>query len=316
MKNILITGAGGFVGSHLIELLEKQGGAKVFASVYGEDSWVKENLPEAQIIKSDLTKYEDAEATVLRSNPEVVFHLAALSVVHDSIEKAQSVLVGNTLIQLNLLEAVRRHAPKARIVAVCSANEYGLVEKNGSAIDENTPLKPLNPYAVSKITQEYIALQYHLSHKMDVVILRPFNHTGERQIDSFVVPAFAKQIAEIEKGLKEPVIEVGNLDAVRDFTDVKDMVRAYVLASEKCESGEVYNIGSGQGAIMSEILHSLLRLSKVKIKVMTDPKRMRPSDVPTLVADATKFRKTTGWEPQIPLEVTLNRILEFWRKEV
>jgi len=174
-------------------------------------------------------------------------------------------------------------------------------------------LRPLSPYGVSKVGQDLLGYQYYMSYRMDIVRTRGFNHTGPRRAPVFVCSDFAKQIAEIEKGRREPVICVGNLEAKRDFTDVRDMVRAYFLALEKGESGQVYNICSEKSWSIREVLDLLLGMTEAKISIRRDEARMRPSDVPVLRGDCSRFRKDTGWEPTIPFEQTLRDILEFWR---
>ena len=181
---------------------------------------------------------------------------------------------------------------------------------------ETNPLRPLSPYAVSKVAQDLLAYQYFMSYGLKTVRTRGFNHTGPRRGDVFVTSNFAKQIAEIEKGKKKPVIYVGNLEAKRDFTDVRDMVRAYWLAADKGEAGEVYNIGSGKTMAMKDMLDILLSLSKAKVKVQVDPARLRPSDVPILYSDCRKFVSLTKWKPRIPLEKTFKDLLDYWRERV
>lgn len=315
MKNVLITGAGGFAGSHLLELILESGLYKPYVTTYENSDFLTKLLPTEQIFQGDLTDYQFTEKLIIQSKPDYIFHLAALSIVENSVEKAQLVLTSNLVLQYNLLEAVKNHAPHARFIAVCSANEYGKVEDSEVPISEDAPLRPLNPYAVSKISQEYLSLQYHYSYGLDVVILRPFNHTGERQIDSFVIPSLAKQIAQIELG-RQDSLTIGNLEAVRDFTDVKDMVKAYLLAAEKGVAGEVYNIGSGTGYTVQEILDMLIKLSSKEINIVQDDAKMRPSDVPTLIADNAKFSNLTGWNPEINIQATLERVLNYYREEL
>lgn len=315
MKKILITGAGGFVGSHLIKYLQDNTDYTIYATAYSNNSHATNLLPGSHLFVGDLTDYSYTEKVIMDSQPDIIFHLAALSVVHNSVKKAQKILTSNLILQHNLLEAVKSHSSSTRIVAICSANEYGKVDASDVPIDELTPLKPLNPYAVSKITQEFLSLQYHLAYGMDIVILRPFNHIGERQSDNFAISAFAKQIVSIEKGLQDK-LKVGSLDAIRDFTDVKDMVKAYVLAATKCEPGEIYNIGSGSGVSIQDALSMLIKLSTSKIEIEQDESRMRSSDVPLLIADSSKFTKLTGWKPEILLEKTLERVLNYWREEL
>ena len=189
-----------------------------------------------------------------------------------------------------------------------------MVYEDELPIKESNPLRPLSPYAVSKVAQDMLAYQYFMSYGTDVVITRGFNHEGPRRGPVFVASDFAKQIADIERGLKTPVIHVGNLEARRDFTDVRDMVRAYWLALEKCQGGEVYNICSGKAWRIKDVLEMLLGMTKVKIEVREDPARLRPSDVPVLLGDHSKFTDRTGWKPSIPFEQTLKDMLEFWRR--
>jgi GDP-4-dehydro-6-deoxy-D-mannose reductase len=199
-------------------------------------------------------------------------------------------------------------------VNIGSSEEHGITENQ--KISEETPFNPASPYAVSKLAQDYLGFFYFKSYGIPVVRLRPFNHIGPRQDDSLATSSFAKQIAQIETGVQEPVIFVGNLEAKRDFTDVHDMVRAYFLAAQKCVVGEVYNIGSGQSFSLAKILEILLSFSKVKIKVKVDKNLLRPLEVPNLVCDPKKFVKATGWKPEITLEKTLEDILNYWRNNI
>lgn len=328
-QTILITGGTGFAGSHLVEELLSQGYTKIFVTAYGtEETFVHQLLPADHIIQLDLTDRLATADVIKRVSPTWIFHLAAIAVTSNSFEKAAQIFQNNTLLQLNLLEAVREHAPKARMLVVGSGMEYGMVRTSESAqlpstskldtlnypsIDENTALNPTNPYAVSKVTQDLLGLSYVFSYQLDVVRVRPFNHIGERQTTDFAIPAFASQIVAIEKGKQEKIL-VGSLDAVRDFVDVKDVVRAYIILLEHGIKGEVYNVGSGQGYTMQSILAKMCSLSTVEIRVETDPTRFRPIDVPVTVANVKKIR-AIGWTPKIPLEDTLARILEEWRKK-
>jgi len=194
--------------------------------------------------------------------------------------------------------------------------EYGTIRAADLPINEDTPLRPANPYGVSKAAQSLLAQQYHLSHILDVVRVRPFTHIGPRQNERFVTAAFARQIARIERGLQPPLVQVGNLSARRDFTDVRDMVRAYTLLAEHGEAGAVYNAGSGQAVMVRELLDYLLEASDVPVEQRLNPELMRPIDVPLVVCDATRLRERTGWVPQIPLRQTLGDILDYWRAEV
>jgi len=222
-------------------------------------------------------------------------------------------LTTNIIGQTNLFEAIRAVNCPTRVQLACSSEEYGMVRPEETPIKETNPLRPLSPYAVSKVAQDLMGYQYHQSYNMHIVRTRGFNHTGPRRGDVFVTSNFARQIAEIEKGRHEPVIYVGNLNAVRDFTDVRDTVVAYYLALEKGKPGDVYNVATGKGYKISEMLDILLGFSKVKIQTRQDPKRMRPSDVELLLGDATKLRTETGWEPKYRFEQTMKDLLEYWR---
>lgn len=313
-KRILITGAGGFVGSYLIKELQKNEAHEIYGSVYKSTSDLATLLPTDHILAGDLTQPEVAKAHLKTANPDVVYHLAALSIVHNSAENALATLQGNTAISYNLFEAIRMYVPHARTLAVCSANVYGSVPDNNIPITESTPFRPLNPYAVSKIAQEMIALQAHLSYGLDVVILRPFNHSGPGQTQDFVIPKIARQIVEIENESKLPILELGSGSAIRDFTDVRDMVKAYVMAEQTCLSGEVYNIGSGVGTSIRAVADIFASLSKKSFTIVEKPELSRVADVPALVADASKFKELTGYFPIISLGRTISDILEYERK--
>lgn len=318
MKKVLVTGISGFAGSYLAELLLSKRKYKVYGTyltpnLKNIDS-VRNKL---ELIRVDLTSMEKIHEAVKSINPDLIFHLAALTFPADSFKNPLLTIKNNVIAQINLLEAVKNNRVlDSRILIISSAEVYGEVKKEDLPIDEEIKLMPNNPYAVSKVTQDFLGLQYFLSYKLKVVRIRPFNHIGPRQSPSLVVGAFAKKIAEIEKGKKEPVMLVGNLEAKRDFTDVRDMVEAYLLAIENGKEGDVYNIGSGESHRISEVLDKLLSLSKVKISIKSDPKLFRPVDTPELRCDAGKFRKLTGWQPKISLETTLSDTLDYWRKIV
>ena len=216
---------------------------------------------------------------------------------------------------VNIFEAVRRAKFSPRILVACSSEEYGYVEPDEVPITEDNPLRPLSPYGVSKVGQDLLSYQYFKSYGLEVVRTRAFNHTGPRRGRVFVCSNFAIQIVEAQKGLR-PHVNVGNLDAVRDFTDVRDTVRAYWLALEAAEAGEVYNICSGTGFSIREVLEKLIAASGADVEVVVEPDRLRPSDVPLLVGDNAKFAKQTGWHPQIPFDQTLSDILEYWRERI
>ncbi|MBI4320826.1 MAG: GDP-mannose 4,6-dehydratase [Chloroflexi bacterium] len=311
----LITGVAGFAGSHLAEYLLSREKIEVFGIVRpGHASPNIEHLrPRLRLFEGDLASFDSVDAVVREIRPTHVFHLAAQAAVSYSWEHPGDTLSNNIISQLNVLEAVVRCSKEAKVLIVGSADEYGLVQPSELPIKETNPLRPNNPYAVSKIAQDMLGYQYFLSRQLPVVRLRPFNHIGPRQGEQFVTASFAKQIAEIELGLRKPVVLVGDLEVQRDFTDVRDIVRGYWLALLNGEPGEVYNIGSGKSLSVAHILQSLLAISNASIAVQQDSQRLRPSDVRVLVCDATKFHNQTGWKPRFSIEETLAELLDYWR---
>lgn len=317
---ILITGVSGFVGSHLARYCLGQPGTEVFGTILShhlgdELQRIEDIKDKIELLEGDL-KNRIAVARILeKSKPDKIFHLAAQSFVPLSWKSPEDTLINNIVAQLNIFEVLIEKNLNPVIVIAGSSEEYGLVLENELPIKETNPLRPLSPYAVSKITQEKMAFQYHHSYGLKTVLARFFNTEGPGRGQDFVASNFAKQIAEIEKGKKEPVICVGNLEAKRDFNDVRDMVRAYWLASEKCKFGEPYNICSGKTWSIKEVLDLLLGFSRVKdIKIEQDSSRMRPSDVPILLGDCSKFKKQTGWQAEIPFEKTMEDLLNYWRQ--
>jgi GDP-4-dehydro-6-deoxy-D-mannose reductase len=315
MRRVLVTGVTGFAGSHLVDYLLERGDCEI----YGIQRWRSrtENIEHVQdrimLLECDLRDASSTRDTLERVRPDYVFHLAAQSFVPTSWSAPTESLTTNVIGQVNLFEAVRRIGLKCRIQLACSSEEYGMVYPDEVPIRETNPLRPLSPYAVSKVAQDMLGYQYWMSWKVDSVRTRGFNHEGPRRGPVFVASDFAKQIADAERGRRPAVVHVGNLEAQRDFTDVRDMVRAYWLALEKCEPGEVYNICSGKAWSIRQVLDHLLGLARIKIEVREDPARLRPSDVPILLGDYSKFHRATGWEPTIPFEQTLRDMLEHWR---
>ena len=312
---VLITGITGFAGSHLADLcLTKKG-----VELYGIVRWRSrtENIEHiwdrVKLIECDLRDATSTRDAIEEIRPEYIFHLAAQSFVPTSWNAPTESLVTNIVGQLNVFEAVRKIKLGCRIQIACSSEEYGMVYPDEVPIRETNPLRPLSPYAVSKVGQDMLAYQYFMSYRTDVVRTRGFNHTGPRRPAIFVCSDFAKQIIDIERGVREPVIRVGNLEARRDFTDVRDIARGYWLALEKGKSGEVYNLCSGTSYRIGEILDMLLSLAGVRAEVKQDAARLRPSDVPHLEGANDKFRADTGWKLDIPFEQTLRDLLDFWR---
>lgn len=317
MIRALITGITGFVGSHLAEFLLSKN-----YEVYGISRWrsdtknidhIKSKL---NLVEADLNDSHSFYNAIQKIKPEQIYHLAAQSFVPTSWVAPADTMKTNVIGTINLFEAVRKANIDPKIQVACSSEEYGLVKPDEVPIKETNPLMPLSPYGVSKVAQDMLSFQYFKSYGMKIVVTRGFNHTGPRRGEVFVCSNLAKQIVEIEKGLKEPIIKVGNLDSIRDFTDVRDMVKGYYLALQKGIPGERYNICSGKGYKISELLDILLRMANVKIKIEKDPERMRPSDVPILIGDNSKFRRQTGWKPEIPFETTMRDLLNYWRDSI
>jgi GDP-4-dehydro-6-deoxy-D-mannose reductase len=315
----LITGITGFAGSHLAELLLAE---HPEVEVFGTYRWRsrRDNIQliedKVRLLETDLRDYSSVHTTLEESRPDFIFHLAAQSFVPSSWTGPNETLITNIAGQTNLFEAIRTLDLDPVVQIACSSEEYGLVRPEETPIKETNPIRPLSPYAVSKVGQDFLGYQYFQSYGLKAIRTRGFNHTGPRRGDVFVTSNFARQLALIEAGEREPVIRVGNLEAVRDFTDVRDMVRAYWLAVNHATPGEVYNIASGEGITIQELLDRLIALSTAEVTVEVDPERLRPSDVEILVGDSSKFRAETGWEPKIPFEQTLSDTLEYWRDQI
>ncbi|KKS90491.1 GDP-mannose 4,6-dehydratase [Candidatus Gottesmanbacteria bacterium RIFCSPLOWO2_01_FULL_48_11] len=317
MKKVLITGIAGFAGSHLAELLLSKG-----FEVHGmrrprtKMDHIESIANRLHLTDADLLDSHSLYSTISRIKPDYIFHLAAQSFVPTSWVSPSVTLEVNIVGSANLFEAVRQANIDPVIQIACSSEEYGMVHDNEVPIKETNPLRPLSPYAVSKVAMDYLGYQYHQSYGVRVVRTRGFNHTGPRRGDTFAESNFAKQIALIEKGKQEPVVHVGNVDAKRDYTDVRDMVKGYLLAVEKCDPGDVYNICTGSTVKIADVLKLLLSYSKIKVEIKEDPDRMRPSDVPILLGDNSKFVAKTGWKPEIVFEKTMEDLLNYWRERV
>lgn len=316
---VLITGITGFAGSHLADyILENHPDTEVFGLVRWRSR--RENILHIQdrvrLCEADLKDSTSLKKCLAEIRPDRIFHLAAQSFVPTSWTCPAETFAINAIGQVNLFETVLDLKINPKIHIAGSSEEYGMVYENEIPMKETNPLRPLSPYAVSKVSQDLLGWQYFQSYGLRTVRTRGFNHTGPRRGEVFICSNFAKQIAEIEKGKRDDVIYVGNLEARRDFTDVRDMVRGYWLSLEKGQEGEVYNIGSGRNHTMKQVLEMLLSLSRVNVKVEVDPARLRPSDVPVLLSDASKFVELTGWKPQIPFKKALEDLLNYWRDRV
>jgi GDP-4-dehydro-6-deoxy-D-mannose reductase len=312
----LITGISGFVGSHLAEYLLENTDWEVAGTVFGPYGNIAPLCGTLELYPAELSRTDVVRFILEQCRPDVLFHLAAQPLVSVSRQDPWGTLETNIRMQLNILEVVAQDMPECSVLVVGSSEEYGMTRPDELPIDEDTPLRPLSAYAVSKVAQDLLGLQYHLTHHLHIVRARPFNHIGPRQGLGFVAPDFASQIAAIEMGLQEPTLRVGNLDARRDFSDVRDVVRAYVLLITSGRAGEVYNIGSGESHSPQEILDTLLSLSQVSVTVQQVPERMRPSDVPEVICDASRLQRETGWQAAIPFRQSIEDIMEYWRRRV
>jgi len=319
---ILITGISGFVGSHLAEHCLTMQEAEVYGTILShhlgdEMKRIEQIKDKIKLFECNLTNRIAVERVLQEVKPDKIFHLAAQSFVRVSWDGPEDTIFNNIMSELNIFESCRSLGINPVIQIAGSSEEYGLVLENEVPIKETNPLRPLSPYAVSKIGQEMLGYQYYKSYGLKIVLTRAFNHEGPGRGEQFVTSTFAKQIAQIEKGQQEPIVRVGNLQAQRDYTDVRDVVVAYWLATEKCEFGKPYNICSGKTWKIEKVLEFLLSLSvKKDIKIEQDPERMRPSDVQILKGDCTEFNKATGWEPKIPFEKTLEDTLNYWRERL
>jgi len=316
---VLITGITGFAGSHLADyILGNHPDVRIFGFIRWRSRMnnIMHIKDKVELFEADLKDGVSLKKALAEIKPDRIFHLAAQSFVPTSWKCPAETFAINAIGEINLFEAILdlKFSPKIHVAG--SSEEYGLVNSNEVPMKETNPLRPQSPYAVSKVAQDYLAYQYFRSYGLHTVRTRGFNHTGPRRGEVFICSNFARQIVEIEKGKIEPVIHVGNLEARRDFTDVRDMVRAYWLCLEKGEGGEVYNIGSGKAYPVKEILDMLISLSEVEVKIEVDSERLRPSDVPILLADSTKFRNLTGWQPEIPFTKSLKDLLNYWRERV
>ncbi len=290
-----MTGASGFVGTWLCRHLEMSG-----------------DEVEAPDLSLDVRDGEAVAAAITASAPDVVYHLAGFAHVGESWSRPAEVFAVNALGTLNTLEAARRCERPPRVLLVSSAEVYGAVT-NDLPVEESAPLAPVSPYAASKVAAEYLGVQAFLGSKLDVVRLRPFNHVGPGQSDAFVVSGLARRVVAAE-GKGGGSVAVGNLDPVRDFTDVRDVVRAYRLLALEGRPGEVYNVATGKGVSVREITAMLARLARVGVSFEADPKLTRPVEVPVLLGDAAKLHRATGWQPRHELEATLADVLGYWRQ--
>jgi len=321
-RTVLITGLTGFVGSHLADYILAN--APEY-TIVGLARWrspkdnIRHILDKVVIEYGDLTDYPSMYAVMEKHRPEFIFHLAAQSYVDFSFAAPIATLQANVIGTATLLEAVRALKTQTGfdpVIHMCSSSEvYGQVKKDEVPITEENPFRPASPYAVSKVAEDMLGLQYWLSWKIKAIRTRMFTHTGPRRGEVFALSNFAKQVAAIEAGKQKPVLQVGNLASIRTFMDVRNAVEAYWLLVHKCPPGEVYNIGGAETMTIGDMVKKLLALSTVKeITVEVDPARLRPSDVTLQIPSTKKFEKATGWKPTIPFSKTLEDTLEYWRE--
>ncbi|OGD96973.1 hypothetical protein A3A49_02570 [Candidatus Curtissbacteria bacterium RIFCSPLOWO2_01_FULL_38_11b] len=315
-KKVLITGVAGFVGSHLTEYLLAKN-IQVTGVIHPKHSIsnIKNLINKITVFECNIQDKRSVAKIIDKNEFDYIFHLAAYSSPAQSYSQATATLENNIFGELNLLETLVKIKSKAKVLIVGSSDEYGNVSPKYLPVKESAPLAPISPYAVSKVAQDLLGLQFYLHHALNTVRVRPFNHIGPRQSTAFVIPAFVAQIVKAQKENRGE-IRVGNLNTYRDFTDVRDIVRAYLLALEKGESGEVYNIGSGKAYKIGDVLDKLISMSGTKLKVIQDKKLIRESEVVKIYCDFKKFNRQTGWKPQIPIDQTLSDTMDYERRKL
>jgi GDP-4-dehydro-6-deoxy-D-mannose reductase len=312
-KTVLVTGIDGFAGSHLSDLLIRHRHDVHGTIRRAQPDGRAELAPTVTTHHVDLLDRPQVDTLVRAIKPQWVFHLAARSSPAASWQDPAGTIATNAGLEANLLAAVVQLDPMPRVVVVGSSDEYGRPPGRTRRLNEATPLQPVTPYGVSKVTQDLLALQYHLSHGLPAIRLRPFNHAGPRQAPDFAIASFAQQIARIELGAQPPILKVGNLETRRDYTDVRDIARAYLLAAEKGKAGEVYNIGSGTAPRLRDLVNRLLTMTRTRITLQIDAGRTHAVEADVYLCDSLRFRRLTGWQPQISLDRTLRDTLEYWR---
>ncbi len=310
----LVVGAAGFVGGHLIAELLGGGYSDVSAAKLPSERLSEGRSSRVSVHDVDVLDPASVDRLIRAVRPTRLVHLAAQSSVAQSWTDPAATFSLNVNGALHVLDAVRAVVPACRVLLVGSAEQYGRVRPEDLPVRETCVLAPENPYAVSKMAQEQTARLYVAAYGMDILMVRAFNHIGPGQSPAFVVSGFARQVARIERGLQPPVVSVGNLSARRDFTDVRDVVRAYALLLEKGRAGEVYNVGQGRSVGVDEVLDALISRCRVPVTVTVDPALFRPVDVPDVVADVTRLQGETGWTPRVPLAKSLDDTLAYWRE--
>ncbi len=313
MKKALIIGAAGFVGGYLIRQLQNADGYAVAVTKMPQETIPGDGF---DVYDLDILDRGAVETLLAQVRPDCIFHLAAQSSVFLSWQNPGLTIDVNIKGSVNVMDAIRTLDYKPRVLLIGSGEEYGHIGQEEIPISEENRIRPGNIYAATKACQNLIGKIYVDAYRMDFMSVRAFNHIGPTQAPVFVVADFCRQVAEIEHGMREPVISVGNLSAKKDFTDVRDVVRAYSMLIKYGKAGETYNVGSGHAVEIREILDKILSMSEKNITVKTDPAKLRPVEVPIIEADISKLRACTGWERQIPLEQTLRETLDYWRMKV
>ena len=309
MRRILITGGTGFVGSHLVRFLKSADAKLIVVSSGG----VKTQLPGVDYCRVDIRNADDVRAVVRDASPHQIYHLAGISSVPSSWKDPRLTFDVNVIGSYNVFEAAMHLPSPPKILNVSTSQVYA---PSNAALLETSPLSPDNPYAASKAMAELLAIQYRKFTKGGIITARAFNHTGPGQSTTFALPSFARQLAEMEAGLRPTTLKVGTIDVRRDFTDVRDVVVAYYELLEKGAVGEAYNVCSGRTVLLADLVKELQNNCSVAVTMEIDPARVRPGDVPQIVGDTGKLNKTTGWLPKIPLEKTLKELLEYWRMAI
>lgn len=312
MIRVLVIGAAGFVGPYLLNELKSRG-MQCYATKLPYESI---DVQDVKVLDLDVLDRDAVDELLMEVRPDFVFHLAAQSSVGLAWTKPELTIDINIKGSLHVMEAVRELYYKPRVLMIGSGEEYGHILPEETPISEKNLLRPGNIYAATKACQNMTSEIYFRAYDLQTIMVRAFNHMGPGQTSTFVVSDFCRQVAEIEAGKMEPVMRVGNLEAMRDFTDVRDVVRAYAMLIEKGSPGETYNVGSGRAVSIRSILDTIISMSDIDILVETDPAKIRPVDIPIIEADISKLKEATGWEPKIPLEQTLEDTLDYWRDRI
>lgn len=315
---LMITGINGFVAGHFIDYLESIATPIEILGIGRSPYNVKQRKSPKSITycNIDLLDKKAVSQVVADFRPDYLLHLASVSSVGLSWKYPNESFVNNTNIFLNLIEELRNEKSNCRVLSIGSSEEYGIVTAEQLPLTETAPLAPISPYAVARVSQEMISTLYAKGYGLDIIMTRSFNHFGPAQSDKFVIASFARQLTSIKKsGQKRAVIKAGNLDIIRDFVDVRDVVKAYYLLLQNGSAGEVYNICSGNGHSLREILETMADMMELELVIETDPELIRPADNPVIIGSNKKINTTQGWQPEISLTKSLQDILDWWMQQ-